>query len=110
VVARLRRLRSVSNEALGAVIRGRGACLEPLPNGVAPGWLHDEYTDPDLAASLCARCPVRDECTELELRLADDHLVGLWGAYGEHGRRALHRLWRLVDEAGIASDRGDGGQ
>ncbi len=88
----------MDDDALGAAIRGAAACLEPQEDGQAPGWLHDEYTDPDLAVRLCAGCPVRDECTELELRLADDRAVGVWGAYGEGGRQALHRVWR-TDES-----------
>ncbi|MGH8965816.1 MAG: WhiB family transcriptional regulator, partial [Actinomycetes bacterium] len=64
-----------------------------------PGWLFDEYTDPALTVRLCARCPVRDECTELELRLAGGRAVGMWGAYGEAGRQALYRVWRADDPA-----------
>jgi WhiB family redox-sensing transcriptional regulator len=94
VVARLRRLRDVHDDALGAAIRQAGACLEPQEDGQAPGWLYDEYTHPDLSVRLCAGCPVRDECTELELRLAGDRAVGMWGAYGEAGRQALHRVWQ----------------
>jgi WhiB family redox-sensing transcriptional regulator len=104
VVARLRRLRGVDDDALGAAIRRAAACLEPQEDGQAPGWLHDEDTAPDLAVRLCAGCPVRDECTELELRLAGDRSVGMWGAYGEHGRQALHRLWKAANAADAAAD------
>ena len=110
VVARLRRLRGVDDDALGAAIRWAGACLEPREDGQAPGWLHDEYTAPDLAVRLCAGCPVRDECTELELRLAGDRSVGMWGAYGEHGRRAIHRVWRAVTAADAAADNVESGR
>jgi WhiB family redox-sensing transcriptional regulator len=114
VVARLRRLRDVDDDALGAAIRGAGACLEPQEDGEAPGWLYDEYTDPDLAVRLCAGCPVRDECTELELRLAGDRAVGMWGAYGEAGRQALHRLWQrhepINESATDAAGRVPGGE
>lgn len=79
MVARLLRLRDVDDDALGAAIRRAGACLEPQEDGQAPGWLHDEYT-------------------ELELRLAGDRAVGMWGAYGESGRQALHRVWQ-TDES-----------
>lgn len=94
VIARLRRLRHVNSDALGAAVRLAGACLELQEDGQASGWLHDEYTDPDVAVRLCAGCPVRDECTELELRLAGDRVVGMWGAHGEGGRQALHRARR----------------
>ena len=118
VVTRLRRLRFVDDDALGAAVRGAAACLEAGADGTAPGWLHDEYTDPGRAARLCAECPVRDECTELELRLAGDRAVGLWGALGEGGRQALYRVWCAVNAAdettdrttGSASDRETGGR
>jgi WhiB family redox-sensing transcriptional regulator len=114
VVARLRSLRFVDDDALGAVVRGGAACLEAGADGTAPGWLHDEYTDPGHAARLCAGCPVRDECTELELRLIGDQTVGLWGAFGEGGRQALHRVWRVADvddgTTGSAPDRETGGR
>lgn len=106
VVARLHRLRFADDEALGAVICRAAACLEPGPDGQAPGWLHDEYTNPDLAVRLCKRCPVRDECTELELRLAGDRAVGMWGAHGERGRQALYRVWR-VPRVDLRSTRGE---
>ena len=77
VAARLRRLRPVDDDTLGAMVRGAGACLEPGADGTAPGWLHDQYADPARAARLCAGCPVRDECTELEFRLIGDQAVGL---------------------------------
>ena len=104
VVARLHRLRFVDDNVLGAAICRAAACLEPGSAGTAPGWLHDAYTDPDVAARLCARCLVRDECTELELRLAGDRTVGLWGAYGESGRQALHRTWHAVRAADAVTD------
>jgi WhiB family redox-sensing transcriptional regulator len=114
VVARLRRLRGVDDDALAAAIHRAAACLEQQENGQTPGWLHDEYTDPDLAVRLCARCPVRDECTELELRLAGDRAVGMWGAYGEGGRQALHRVWQADEStnetATDAAERVPGGE
>jgi WhiB family transcriptional regulator, redox-sensing transcriptional regulator len=111
VLTRLRRLRRVDDDALGAAIRGAAACLEAAADGTAPGWLHDQYADPGRAARLCAGCPVRDECIELELRLAGDRVVGLWGALGEGGRQALHHIWCAADEAaGRAPGRETGGR
>lgn len=104
VMARLRRLRFEDDDALGAAVRGAAACLEVGADGTAPGWLHDEYTDPGRAARMCAGCSVRDECTELELRLVGDRAVGLWGALGEGGRQALHHVWRAVDAADETTD------
>jgi WhiB family redox-sensing transcriptional regulator len=42
---------------------------------------------------MCAGCPVRAECLELELRVGGEQSVGVWGALNEQDRRALHALW-----------------
>lgn len=99
VAARLRRLRAVDDDTLGAAVRRAGACLEPGADGTAPGWLHDRYTDPARAARLCAACPVRDECTELELRLIGDRAVGLWGPRGARQASAVPPPARRRDDA-----------
>ena len=65
------------------------------PDGDPPSWLFGDGDDRDVAARLCAGCPVRDPCLELELRLFGDQTVGVWGALGEEDRRVLHRYRRL---------------
>jgi WhiB family transcriptional regulator, redox-sensing transcriptional regulator len=42
-----------------------------------PGWLFDSGTDREVAARLCAGCPVQSECLELELRLFGEQTVGV---------------------------------
>lgn len=42
---------------------------------------------------MCAGCPVRAECLELELRVGGAQPVGVWGALNEEDRRALHAIW-----------------
>ena len=59
-----------------------------------PRWLHQAGSDRELAARLCAGCPVQLECLELELRMFGEHTVGVWGALDEDGRRALYSYWR----------------
>jgi WhiB family redox-sensing transcriptional regulator len=63
------------------------------PDGDEPAWRDEPLTDRELAARLCAGCPVRDECVELELRTAGAATVGVWGGLAEDDRRELHRHW-----------------
>lgn len=72
--------------------------------GDLPSWQDHELTDRELAALLCAGCPVPDECLELELRLAGQHTVGVWGALAEDDRRALHPHWLQRGERAERSD------
>ena len=98
---RLERLRPASNDALGAAVVGAGSCLDAMSDGDRPGWLFDNDTDPDVAARVCARCPVQDECLELELRLFGAQKLGMWGVLGQDGRCALHTVWACRRGVGI---------
>jgi WhiB family redox-sensing transcriptional regulator len=79
---RLERVRPASNDALGAAVAGAGSCMDAMSDGDRPGWLFDNGTDPDVAVRVCARCPVQDECLELELRLFGARKLGMWGVLG----------------------------
>lgn len=91
--ARLMRLRTVPLGVLARLVRRDGACMEKHPSE-PPGWLDQDATDAELAALLCAGCPVQDECLESELRLTGDRTVGVWGALPENDRRDLYPIWR----------------
>ena len=78
--------------------------MDAMPDGDRPGWLFDNSTDPDVAARVCARCPVQDECLELELRLFGAQKLGMWGVLGADGRCALHRVWTQVREDATSRD------
>ncbi|GAA3033713.1 WhiB family transcriptional regulator [Actinokineospora globicatena] len=82
---RLDRLRWVPTSVLDAVVRRDGACDTEEPN-----W---SGTDREIAARMCAGCPVRDECLELELRTAGEATVGVFGGLGDEDRRALYPHW-----------------
>src|SRR3954454_10992170 len=96
IAQRLRRLRSVPSAVLADAVAERGACMTVLTDDQAPGWLFDSGTDREVAARLCAGCPVQSECLELELRLFGEETVGVWGALGEDDRRALVPHWRRL--------------
>jgi WhiB family redox-sensing transcriptional regulator len=89
---RLDRLRWVPCAVLAEMVVRDGTCLWVLTDDEPP-WHNEHLTDRQLAAWLCACCPVQDECLELELRTAGEHTVGVWGALSEDDRRALYPHW-----------------
>ncbi|MQA12467.1 MAG: WhiB family transcriptional regulator [Pseudonocardiaceae bacterium] len=88
----LDRLRWVPRAELAEIVRRDGICMWVFVDGDPP-WLGERLTDRELAARMCAGCPVQDECLELELRTAGEHTVGVWGALPEDDRRGLHWHW-----------------
>jgi WhiB family transcriptional regulator, redox-sensing transcriptional regulator len=90
---RLDRLRWVPRSVLAELVTRSGACMVPSADGDLPLWDEQYLTDRELAGLLCAGCPVRDQCLELELRVAGDQTVGVWGALSDDDRRALYPYW-----------------
>lgn len=95
---RLDRLRWVPTDVLGEITARHGRCMDAYTTGDPPDWIGHEQTDRALAARLCARCPVQDECLELELRTAGENTVGVWGALADTDRRALFPHWQQRGE------------
>ncbi|WP_436498183.1 WhiB family transcriptional regulator [Actinokineospora sp. HUAS TT18] len=95
---RLDRLRWVPTDVLGDIVMDQGACMDAYAAGEQPDWLGLEQTDRELAARLCAGCPVKDQCLEFELRTAGEDTVGVWGALDQDDRRALLPYWRQRGE------------
>ncbi|WP_033294190.1 WhiB family transcriptional regulator [Amycolatopsis jejuensis] len=95
---RLDALRWVPSDVLYDVVTRDGVCM----------WLHDgdpppAASDRELAARLCAGCPVQDMCLELELRTGGAATVGVWGGMTDDDRQALHPHWlRRGERAGGA--------
>jgi WhiB family redox-sensing transcriptional regulator len=58
-----------------------------------PDWSGDDLADREIAARICAGCPVRLECLELELRTSGDATLGVWGALPAEDVRALYPVW-----------------
>jgi WhiB family redox-sensing transcriptional regulator len=92
--AELDALARVPTEVLARLVAARGLCLWEISHGDPPEWSGEGPPDRELAARLCAGCPVRRECLEFELRTAGAETVGVWGGLGEDDRRALHAVWR----------------
>jgi WhiB family redox-sensing transcriptional regulator len=92
LAAELDRWQEVPTEVLRNVVMRRGLCLWGLWPAQEPDW--DIPSDRELAARLCAGCPVIDQCLELDLRTAGASTTGVWGALPGEDRRALHRVWQ----------------
>lgn len=100
VAARLDDLEGVPIGTLFDLVTREGACMcvrvgaeEPTPTG-------DQATDGELAAHICAGCPVADECLELEFRTAGFTTLGVWGALAEDDRRVAYLAWLQRREGG----------
>lgn len=91
--AQLDRLSRVPTGVLSRVVTADGLCFWAFRRGDVPAMAGEEPADRELAAWLCAGCPVQDECLELELREAGPDTVGVWGGVTEDDRRALYPLW-----------------
>jgi WhiB family redox-sensing transcriptional regulator len=90
--ARLHRLRDVPDAWLADLVAERG--LVRQPNGPAPeGTTDHDETDRELAARLCAGCPVLDECLELDLRWMADRTTGAFSGLTDADRRVIHAHW-----------------
>lgn len=98
--------RQVPTEVLQTVVMRRGLCLWGLWPAQEPDW--DAPSDRELAARLCAGCPVIEQCLELDLRTAGAGTTGVWGALPDDDRRALHRVWQRRRTHRPDSDSGGG--
>jgi WhiB family redox-sensing transcriptional regulator len=112
---RLDRVRWVPTDVLAQLVARDGLCFWAITSGDPPEMTGHDLLDRELAARLCYRCPVQDECLELELRTAGERTVGVWGALNEDDRRALYPYWRARGErAGLFDtdepDEPDGGE
>lgn len=109
---RLDRQRWVPRAVLGEVVLAGGACVWTYAEGEPPQLTGLDTPDRELAARMCAGCPVQDECLELELRMAGPDTAGVWGALPEDDRRALYPFWRQRGERAepVESDDPEGGQ
>lgn len=93
IAAKLDRLMWTPTSVLADLVTEDGLCFWAFARGDVPEIAGELPADRELAAWLCAGCPVQDECLELDLRDAGPDTVGVWGAMTEDDRRALHPLW-----------------
>jgi WhiB family redox-sensing transcriptional regulator len=100
VAARLDDLAGTLTGALFDLVTREGACMWIHVGTEEPTWTGDKATDRELAATICAGCPVADECLELEFRTAGCSTLGVWGALAEDDRRAAYLAWLQRREGG----------
>ncbi|WP_329068635.1 WhiB family transcriptional regulator [Amycolatopsis sp. NBC_01480] len=94
IAAYLDRYAVVPGDVLAEVVTRDGLCFWAFDRSEIPELSGEDDPDRELAARLCAGCPVMSECLELELRSAGADTVGVWGALPESDRRAVYQAWR----------------
>jgi WhiB family redox-sensing transcriptional regulator len=94
IVAELDGVELVPDDVLLDVVTRDGACMVLYRLDLQPEWSGDDVTDREAAARICAGCPVRRECLELELRTSGDTALGVWGALPAEDVRALYPVWQ----------------
>jgi WhiB family transcriptional regulator, redox-sensing transcriptional regulator len=124
IAAQLDRFELVPDDVLWELVTRDGACMLRYRLDLEPEWTGDALTDRQLAARICADCPVRSECLELQLRTCGGQPLGVWGALHAEDLRAVFPVWRsqrrrrgggLGDQhddqvADLSGGGGDGGQ
>ena len=100
IAARLDDLQGAPIVTLSDLVTREGACMRIHVSTEEPTWMGDKATDRELAATICAGCPVPDECLELEFRTAGFSTLGVWGALAEDDRRTAYLAWLQRREGG----------
>jgi WhiB family redox-sensing transcriptional regulator len=109
VAAQLDECESTPDDALEHAVRYQGACGWLDTSGEIPEWTGDDRADRELAAPICAGCPVRRECLEWEFRTHGYAIAGVWGPLDAADRRAVYLHWldRREDSAEVVTESGD---
>ncbi|MFC4003979.1 WhiB family transcriptional regulator [Prauserella oleivorans] len=93
IAARLDRYAAMPDDVLAELVTRDGLAFWAFDRDAIPEPTGETEPDRELAAWLCAGCPVLDACLELELRWAGADTAGVWGGLAEDDRRAVHRVW-----------------
>lgn len=111
IATSLDRFERVPDDVLWEIVAGDGTCLWLYRLDLEPEWTGDALSDRELAARICADCPVRQACLELELRTSGDQTLGVWGALPAEDVRAVLPVWlaRRRRRGGLTGEQ-DGGQ
>ncbi|WP_027930976.1 WhiB family transcriptional regulator [Amycolatopsis thermoflava] len=94
IAKRLDRFAPVSDEVLADIVTHEGLCFWVFNRDEMPDLSGETEPDRELAAWSCAGCPVVNSCLELELRVAGEQTVGVWGGLADTDRRKVHRFWQ----------------
>lgn len=93
VAACLDGLEAVPSDALRHVLSRDGTCMWVYARNEQPQWTGDDRRDRELAAPICAACPVQRECLEFEFRTARYATASVWGPLPADQRRATFLAW-----------------
>ncbi|MFJ7215431.1 WhiB family transcriptional regulator [Amycolatopsis sp. NPDC098790] len=93
MAAQLDRYADVPGDVLSEVVARDGLCFWAFDRADMPELSGVDSPDRELAARMCAGCPVIDQCRELDLRTSGPDTVGVWGALPDTDRRALYPVW-----------------
>jgi WhiB family redox-sensing transcriptional regulator len=107
IAAGLDEFKHVPDDVLWEIVTRNGSCMSLYQLDLEPEWTGNARTDRELAARICAECPVRRECLELELRTSGDQTLGVWGALPADDVRAVYPVW--LARRGLRAEQ-DGGQ
>lgn len=102
MAAQLDRYADVPDDVLNNLVTGDGLCFWAFDRADMPELSGDDSPDRELAARMCAGCPVIDECRELDVRTAGPDTVGVWGALPDTDRLALYPVWLRRRQGGEA--------
>ncbi|OZM71709.1 transcription factor WhiB [Amycolatopsis antarctica] len=94
IAASLDRFVDVPDDVLCKVVTRDGLCVWAFDRDELPELPGEDAPDRELAAEMCAGCPVTDECLELELRVAGPLTVGVWGGLPDTDRREVYQVWK----------------
>jgi WhiB family redox-sensing transcriptional regulator len=94
LAAALDALACVPGGVLLELVTRDGSCMELYRLEQEPAWSDDKLTDREVAARICAGCPVQRECLEFQLRTSGAATVGVWGALPAEAVRELFPVWR----------------
>lgn len=97
----------VPDGVLGELVTRDGSCMSLDRLAHEPDWSGDDLADREIAARICAGCPVQRECLELELRTSGDATLGVWGALPAEDVRALYPVWRSRRRGDRAAEGGE---
>jgi WhiB family redox-sensing transcriptional regulator len=103
VAADLDEFAGLADDQLVHQVRNRGLCGWVSTSDEYPEWTGSFRADQELAARVCADCPVQRECLEWDFRSRGHERAGVWGPLPEDVRRAVFECWEERRDGGTVA-------